>query len=44
LLEKLGKHTKSVSCLYLKRLADVDGAALRQLVARSVKAIRKRYA
>jgi Domain of unknown function (DU1801) len=44
LLEKLGKHTKSVSCLYLKRLADVDGTALRQLVDRSVREIRKRYA
>jgi hypothetical protein len=44
LLKKLGKHTKSVSCLYLKRLADADGTALRQLVERSVKEIRKRYA
>ena len=35
--------TKSVSCLYLKRLGDVDGTALRQLVARSVKEIRNRY-
>jgi hypothetical protein len=43
LLKKLGKHKKSVSCLYLKRLADVDGRALKQLVDRSVAEIRKRY-
>ncbi len=32
LLAKLGKHKTGVSCLYIKRLADVDLAILRQLV------------
>jgi hypothetical protein len=45
LLKKLGKHSKSGgSCLYLKSLADVDLEVLRQLVERSVAAIRKRSA
>lgn len=35
LLAKLGKHKKSVSCLYLKKLADVDEATLRTLIRRS---------
>jgi hypothetical protein len=41
LLRKLGKHKTSVSCLYFKRLADLDAAVLRQLVDRSVAEIRK---
>jgi hypothetical protein len=45
LLKKLGKHSKSGgSCLYLKRLADVDLEVLRQLVERSVAETRKRSA
>lgn len=36
LLGKLGKHTTSKACLYIKRLADVDQAVLRELVERSV--------
>ena len=45
LLKKLGRHSKSGgSCLYLKSLADVDLEVLRQLVERSVAAIRKRSA
>ena len=36
LLERLGKHETGKSCLYLKRLADVDGAVLEELVTRSV--------
>jgi hypothetical protein len=32
LLKKLGKHKTGVSCLYLKRLADVDLAVLRELI------------
>ena len=35
LLARLGKHTTSVSCLYIKKLADVDLDVLRELVARS---------
>lgn len=33
LLEKLGKHTTSVSCLYIKRLAEVDLKILEKLIA-----------
>ncbi|RLT41381.1 MAG: DUF1801 domain-containing protein [Chloroflexi bacterium] len=36
LLAKLGKHSTGKSCLYIKRLADVDRDVLRQLVAASV--------
>jgi hypothetical protein len=37
LLARLGKHRSGKGCLYLKRLADVDSAVLRELVARSVR-------
>lgn len=36
LMSRLGKHSTGRSCLYLKRLSDVDQAVLRELVARSV--------
>lgn len=36
LLEKLGKHTTGRSCLYVKKLADVDIEVLEELVRRSV--------
>ncbi len=32
LLSRLGPHTTSQSCLYLKRLSDVDESVLRELV------------
>ena len=35
LLKKLGKHTTSVSCLYIKKLEDVDLEVLRELIGRS---------
>ncbi len=37
LMQKLGKHKTGKSCLYLKRLADVDQKVLEQLVVASVK-------
>jgi hypothetical protein len=37
-LARLGKHRHGVSCLYLKRLADVDESALHELIERSVQA------
>lgn len=43
LLEKLGKHKTSVSCLYIKRLADIDLAVLRKIVEQSVAEIKKLY-
>lgn len=35
LLERLGKHRKGVSCLYINKLADVDMDVLRELARRS---------
>jgi len=35
LLEKLGKHTASKSCLYIKRLSDVDLTILEQIMQSS---------
>ena len=39
LLARLGKHTAARSCLYVKRLDDVDLKVLRQVVSRGVKAL-----
>src|SRR5580658_6856069 len=38
LLAKLGKHTSTGSCLYIKKLADVDQKVLEALVAKSAAA------
>lgn len=43
LLAKLGKHKMTVSCLYVRRLADVDMDILEQLIAGSVEAVTARY-
>ena len=43
LLAKLGKHKMTKSCLYFKRLADLDKSVLEQLVARSIADVRRRY-
>jgi hypothetical protein len=43
LLKKLGKHTTGKSCLYLKRLADVDMGILRELVQKSVECMARTY-
>ncbi|WP_029086374.1 DUF1801 domain-containing protein [Brevundimonas aveniformis] len=40
---RLGKHTTGVSCLYIKKLADVDQAVLREIVEASVADMRARY-
>lgn len=37
LLAKLGKHTTSMGCLYVKKLSDVDTGVLRELVTRAYK-------
>lgn len=39
LMEKLGKHKTGKSCLYLKRLSDVDLPTLQALMDESVKAM-----
>jgi hypothetical protein len=36
LLGKLGKHSTGKSCLYIKKLEDVDQEVLRDLVNKSV--------
>ena len=36
-MERLGKYKTGKSCLYLKKLADVDPKVLKQLVTKSVK-------
>lgn len=43
LLAKLGRHSMGKSCLYVKRLADVDVDVLEKIVAYTVKATRRLY-
>lgn len=43
LRSRLGPHTMGTSCLYVKRLADLDAAVLEQIVANSVRSVRRRY-
>ena len=40
LMARLGKHTTGKSCLYIKGLADVDRAVLRDLLEQSVRHMR----
>lgn len=43
LLAKLGPHRMGKSCLYVKRLADLDVGVLEQIVENSVAEVRRRY-
>ena len=43
LLSRLGKHKMGKSCLYFKRLADLDASVLEQLVSGSVAEVKRRY-
>jgi Domain of unknown function (DU1801) len=43
LLEKLGPHTLGKSCLYIKDLSKVDGEALEEIIAMSLKEMSERY-
>lgn len=43
LLDKLGKHKTGKSCLYVKRLADLDDAVLQELVTESVQHMKRTY-
>lgn len=43
LMAKLGKHSTGKSCLYIKRLADVDENVLEKLIAESVQYMRSKY-
>ena len=42
-LSRLGKHKTGKGCLYIKNLDDVDRKVLKELIARSVAEMRKRY-
>lgn len=43
LLARLGKHKMGKSCLYIRRLTDIDMAVLEQLVAGSLAQLKARY-
>lgn len=43
LMQKLGRYTTGKSCLYLKRLSDVDLEVVRELVRQSVAHMRANY-
>jgi hypothetical protein len=42
-LDKLGKHKTSVSCLYIKKLSDVDLDVLKEIITMSTEKIRSKY-
>jgi hypothetical protein len=43
LFARLGKHSRGKSCLYIKRLVDVDLAVLERLVGLSWKCMNETY-
>ena len=43
LLSRLGKHKMGKSCLYFRRLADLDTSVLEKLVVGSIASVRRRY-
>ena len=43
LMARLGKHKSGKSCLYIKRLSDVDTGVLGDLIAASLAEMRRRY-
>ncbi len=43
LMKRLGKHKTGKSCLYIKRLADIDIDVLEKLIQASVKHMRRQY-
>jgi len=42
-MEKLGKYKTGKSCLYVKRLSDIDPLVLRALISESVAYMKARY-
>ena len=42
LFEKLGKHKRSVACLYVNKLEDIDLAILEKIIVKSFKATTKK--
>jgi hypothetical protein len=43
LMDRLGKHKHTVSCLYITNLDNIDLDVLRELISRSVDEMRQRY-
>jgi len=43
LLDKLGKHKASVSCLYINKLSDVDMGVLEKLITESFQAMKRKH-
>lgn len=43
LLSRLGKHSMGKSCLYFRRLADLDQSVLERLVVGSIADVKRRY-
>ena len=43
LMKKLGKHKTGVSCLYIKRLGDVDSDVLNELIVESVNHVKEKH-
>ncbi len=43
LMARLGKHRTGKSCLYIKRLADIDRGALDELISSSLASVDRRY-
>ena len=43
LMDRLGKYKTGKSCLYIKRLSDVDEEVLEQLTAASLERLREKY-
>lgn len=43
LLAKLGKHSTGSSCLYIKRLADIDKPTLKKLITKSIAHMKKKH-
>ena len=43
LLEKLGKHKSGKSCVYVKRLEDIDLKVLEKFIETTVEYVRKKY-
>ena len=43
LMDRLGKYRNGKSCLYVKRLSDVDGAVLEELIVEALAYMRDKY-
>lgn len=43
LLDKLGKHKTSVSCIYINKLSDIDSSVLSDIVKATVAEMKRQY-